>query len=47
MELLTPKIGFFFFALIGLALVVAGVGVAILYSVLKNKDKRSQKAIKQ
>ncbi|HEX2898481.1 MAG TPA: hypothetical protein VHS96_02065 [Bacteroidia bacterium] len=47
MDLLTPKLGFFFFALIGLALVVTVVVFAVWYLVLKNRNKRSQKAIKQ
>jgi uncharacterized membrane-anchored protein YhcB (DUF1043 family) len=46
MELLEPKIGLFFWSLIGLGLVCALVGI-VLYRVLKNKDKRSQKATKQ
>ncbi len=47
MDLLTPKLGFFFYALIGLALVIGIVVFAVLYRESKNRKKRSQKAIKQ
>jgi uncharacterized membrane-anchored protein YhcB (DUF1043 family) len=47
MELLEPKIGLFFWALIGLGLVCVVLVGIVLYQVLKNKDKRSQKATKQ
>lgn len=47
MEPLKPVIGLFFWALIGLGLVIVATVAIVLYRVLKNKDKSSQKATKE
>lgn len=47
MELIEPKLGYFFYTLVGVASAVGlAIGIAV-YLMLRNKGKRSQKATKQ